>query len=199
MLVEEYIGEELLEGQYYTLANDVESKVQKGNGVRVVRDPLGPLLSREWVEDGHPVKKEMFYASGTPESVAEYRNGQLHGEKRTFTQTGEPLAIEEWVNGKLHGLATYFKNGNRYLEISYLYGQKNGIERHFIDGEIISQEITWENDLKHGQATFYMDEKPTLQWFYAGESVSRSKFDELNRLDQMISQISAEGESDLQR
>ena len=39
MLVEEYIGEELLEGQYYTLANDVESKVQKGTAYELSATP----------------------------------------------------------------------------------------------------------------------------------------------------------------
>jgi antitoxin component YwqK of YwqJK toxin-antitoxin module len=189
MMVEEFVGEELLDGQYFTASNNIESRVEKGAGLRTRRDRNGTLLAKELIEEGFAVKKETYYPNSAPESIAYYFLGNLHGEKRTFAQSGEPLSIEEWVNGQLHGKSTYFKNGNRYLEISYLYGQKNGIERHFIDGDIISQEITWENDLKHGPAVFYADGKPQQQWFYAGEPVSKRKFDEMNRLDEIISHL----------
>ena len=187
MLVEEYVGQELLEGQYFTTRNDIESRVEKGAGQRIGRDRSGTLLQKEIVEQGYTVKKETYYPNGSPETIAFYHRNNLHGEKSSFAQSGEPLSIEEWVGGQLHGKATYFKNGNRYLEISYLYGQKNGLERHYIDGEIISQEIAWENDLKHGVTVFYVDGKAEKQWFYAGESVNKRKFDHLSQLDNMLS------------
>ncbi len=189
MAVEEFVGQELLDGQYFTLANDLESRVEKGIGQATRRDRNGQLLANELFEQGYAIKKETFYPNGAPESIAYYYRNSLHGEKRTFAQSGEPLAIEEWVNGQLHGKSTYFKNGNRYLEIAYLYGQKNGIERHFIDGDMISQEITWENDLKHGPSVFYADGKPEYHWFYAGESVSKRKYDEFTDMDMVISHI----------
>ena len=187
MAVEEFVGQELLEGQYLTIVNDLESRVEKGVGEAIRRDCNGVLLARELFEEGYAVKKEAFYPNGAPESIAYYYLNSLHGEKRTFAQNGEPLAIEEWVNGQLHGKSTYFKNGNRYLEIAYLYGQKNGIERHFVDADMISQEITWENDLKHGPSVFYADGKAEYHWFYAGESVSKRKYDEMTDMDQVIS------------
>lgn len=186
MLVEDYVGVELLEGQYFSTKNELESRVEKGAGLRIHRDRIGTLLSKEIVEQGYCVKKESYYPNGSPEAIAFYHRNQLHGEKRTFAPTGEPLAIEEWVGGQLHGKSTYFKNGNRYLEISYLYGQKNGIERHYIDGEILSQEISWENDLKHGPAIFYVDGTAETQWFYAGEAVNKRKFDNLCQVDAVI-------------
>ncbi len=193
MFVEEFVGAELLEGQYFTKTNDVESRVEKGHGTRLLRDQNGTLLVREQIEEGSPVKKETFYSSCTLESVVYLYHGNLHGEKRTFAMTGEPLAIEEWVNGQLHGKSTYFKNGSRYLEVSYLYGQKNGIERHFLDGEVVSQEIAWENDKKHGASVFYADNEATDQvWFYAGEQVSKRRFNELSSMDEMISHISSD-------
>lgn len=189
MMVEEFVGEELLDGQYFTASNDLESRVEKGAGLRIRRDRSGVLLAKETIEEGYAIKKESFYPNGAPESIAYYFHETLNGEKRTFAQNGEPLAIEEWVNGQLHGKSTYFKNGNRYLEITYLHGHKNGVERHYIDGDIVSQEIAWENDQKHGQAVFYADGKPESQWFYAGELVSKRKFDELNKLDEIISHL----------
>ncbi|MES2122740.1 MAG: hypothetical protein V4492_08205 [Chlamydiota bacterium] len=186
MLVEEFAGPELLDGQYFSMSNEVESRIEKGAGLRILRDRSGALVSKEIVEQGYTVKKETHYPNGAPETIAYYHLNNLHGEKRSYAQNGEPLAIEEWVGGKLHGMATYFKNGNRYLEVSYLYGQKNGIERHYIDGDMLSQEICWENDKKHGASTFYVDGKAEKQWFYAGESVSKRRFDEYSELDHMF-------------
>jgi antitoxin component YwqK of YwqJK toxin-antitoxin module len=189
MRVEEFVGEELLEGQYFTPSNEIESRIEKGAGLRTKRDRDGTLLAKELFEEGYAIKKETFYPNGAPESIAYYFHDKLQGEKRTFAQNGEPLSIEEWVDDQLHGKATYFKNGNRYLEVSYLYGQKNGIERHYVDGDIISLEVTWVNDFKHGPSVFYAEGKPEYQWFYAGEPVSKRKFDEMGRLDEIISNL----------
>lgn len=195
MAVEEFVGKELLEGQYFTLSNELETRVEKGIGEAIRRDRSGLFLAKELFEEGYAIKKETFYPSGAPESVAYYYRNNLHGEKRTYAQNGEPLAIEEWVNGHLHGKSTYFKNGNRYLEIAYLYGQKNGIERHFVDADMISQEIMWQNDLKHGPTVFYIDGKSEYHWFYAGESVTKRKFDEMTDMDFVISHFPYNEES----
>jgi antitoxin component YwqK of YwqJK toxin-antitoxin module len=189
MLVEEFVGEELLEGQYFSVNNEPESKVEKGSGLRMRRDRNGTLLAKESISEGYATKIETFYPNGVPESIALCFRNQLQGEKRTFSQTGEPLAIEDWINGELNGKAKYFKNGNRYLEITYLHGEKNGVERHFIDGEIVSQEIPWVRNQKHGEAVFYADGKPESHWFYEGQHVSKRKFDELNKLDEIISRL----------
>lgn len=189
MYVEEFIGEELLEGQYFTLLNELESRVDKGDGLRILRDPNGVLLAKEEIQGGYALKKETFYPSGIPESIAYYYHDTLNGEKRTFAQTGEPLAIEEWVAGRLHGFSSYFKNGNLYLEIPYQHGLKHGIEKHYIDAEIVSQEVPWVYDKKHGEAVVYVNHKPESHWFYEGQAVSKRKFDELNRVDEVISQL----------
>ena len=189
MYVEEYSGNELIEGQYYTLTNEIEARVEKGRGLAIYRNEMGSLISKEIIEAGYAIKKEVFYPSGTPESVAFYHHGDLHGEKKTFAPSGEPLSLEHWVNGQLHGVASYYKNGTKYLEISYYNGEKCGVERHFIDGQVISQEIVWEADMKHGPSTFYFEGKPVeQQWFYGGKPVSKRKFDEMNLVDGLIMQ-----------
>lgn len=190
MMVEEYAGNELIEGQYFTALNEIETRVEKGDGIRISRDQTGTLLSKEVIEDGYTVKKETYYPNGAPESIAYYALGKLNGNKQKFTANGEPLALEEWVNGQLHGKATYFRNGNRYLEISYLSNQKNGTERHYTDGDLLTQEIHWENDLKHGSTIYYADSDIQQQWFYAGQLVSKNKFDLYNQKDQMAADIS---------
>ena len=103
---EEYAGQELVDAQYFTRQNEVEARVQKGKGSRVVRDLKGVLLSREDVDEGYVTKRDTFYANGAPESTAFYVRGVLHGEKKSFNETGEPLAVREYIAGKLHGKTT---------------------------------------------------------------------------------------------
>lgn len=193
LLIEEFIGEELLEGQYFTATNEIEARVEKGRGLRLHRDGNGRLLFKEDIEQGYATKSETFYANGSPESIATFKRGQLHGVKKSFASSGEPLAIEEYVDGKLHGVATYFNNGNRYLETTYQFGQKNGVEKHYVDGDLLTQEIQWENDQRHGLTLVYVDDKIEKQWYYTGEKVSHKKFDELCHLDEMVSQLSSDG------
>ncbi|MGE5196505.1 MAG: toxin-antitoxin system YwqK family antitoxin [Anaerolineae bacterium] len=186
MSIEEYADEELLEGQYFTLNNEIETRVEKGDGQRIRRNKEGVLLSKDEISRGYMVKREAFFSNGSPESVSFYARNQLHGEKKTYTEAGGPLTVEEWVNGQRHGKSTYFNNGVKYLEVSYLFGAKNGLETHFIDGEIVSQEIPWENDRRHGIAKFYIEGIAQMKFYYNGEQVSQKKYDELTYLDEMI-------------
>lgn len=189
MSIEEFAGDELLEGQYLTLNNETEARVEKGNGKRIRRDLHGLLLSKDEIAKGYVVKHEAFHPNGAPESIAYFNNKQLHGEKRLFSASGEPLVIEEWVHGQLHGKSTFFKNGTKTLEISYLNGSREGPEIHYVDGEKISQEIAWENNKKHGPALYYIDGSTETEWYYEGALVSKEKYDELSYLDSKIAQI----------
>jgi len=192
LCIEEFADDEIVEGQYFTLNNEIEARIDKGNGIRIHRDPNGTLLTRDVFEKGYMVKRDSFYPSGAPEFVAHYSQNTLQGEKRCFTENGEPLAIEEWKDGKLHGLASYFSNGVKVTEISYLDGQKNGMERHFLDGEIISQELSWENDKRHGLSIYYTDGQTRTEWYYDGKMTSQNRYEELAKLDEMISNISSD-------
>ncbi len=190
MSIEDRVGEELMEGEYFTVNNEVESKIEKGNGLRIKRDALGTLLSKDKFLRGYLVKKESFYSSGTPESVAHFQKGIPHGEKKVFAQNGEPLALEEYINGKLHGKCTYFKNGSKFHEVSYIGGRKNGKEVHYLDGEKLSQEICWNDDLQHGACTYYIEGEPRTKWYYEGQEISQKRFKEMDKLDDMIGKIS---------
>ncbi len=190
MLLEEYSGKELVDGQYLTSKNETEAQVIKGRGERVLRDRSGLLLSKEEILDGYTTKKETFYPSGSPETIAYYLKGVLHGEKKSFTATGEPLSVREYVNGNLHGKSTFFKNGVRYVETYYLDGKKNGLEVQYLDGEAIAQESLWENDHKHGPTKYFMDGTAHLEYFYDGRQISEERWKELSHIDEKISQIS---------
>jgi antitoxin component YwqK of YwqJK toxin-antitoxin module len=191
MSTEEYAGAELVEGQYFSRQNDIESRVEKGKGLRTLRDIQGILHAKEEIEQGYVVKRETFYTNGSPESISFFVKGALHGEKKSFAENGEPLAVKEYVSGKLHGKTTFYKNGVRTVEIHYLDGMKNGLEIHYMDGDIVSQEILWENDRKHGPSKYYVEGIAQVEYFYDGQSVSENRWKELNQLDQMIGQINS--------
>jgi antitoxin component YwqK of YwqJK toxin-antitoxin module len=195
MMIEDFVGNELLEGQYFTATNDIESRIEKGSGMRIVRRRDGSLLAKEDYEGGFTVKKETFHPNGVPESIATYSNGKLNGERKTFAASGEPLSVEEMIDDQLHGKATYYEKGNKCIESSYLYGQKNGIERRYVDGEILSEEISFENNQKHGPATYFIGDRPHHEYYYAGEKISKRKYIELSRLDEMITHISPDVKS----
>ncbi len=183
---EEYSKDKLVDGQYFTTDNELETRVEEGTGLRILRDATGVLTCKDIIEAGLLAKRESFYPNGSPESIATYEEGQLNGERKTFTVTGEPLALEEWIKGNLHGVSTYYKNGIKELEISYLFGKKNGWENHFLDGESISRQIAWDNDVKHGPEIFTVPDGKKIVWHYNGKEVSRNRYEEMTRLDDMI-------------
>jgi antitoxin component YwqK of YwqJK toxin-antitoxin module len=186
--VEEYEKDELIEGQYFTATNELETRVQKGNGIRIIRDASGNLFCKDIIEMGFLSKRDSFYPNGNPECIATYERGQLHGERKTFTIEGEPIALEEWIKGHLHGVSTYYKNGAKELEISYLYGKKSGWENHYIDGSTLCRQISWDQDVKHGPEIFFVSDGKKIIWNYNGREVSRNRYEEMTHLDDMITQ-----------
>lgn len=172
-------GTELVEGQYFTKAHELESRVERGRGVRTIRDNSGLLLAKEAIEGGFITEKTTFYPNGNPEMIAHFASGVLHGTKKTFSSSGEPKAIEEWSYGQLNGPSVYFKNGCKHLEISYKQGVKDGEEIHYIDGKTLSQKVSWAKDRRHGPSTHYVDGQAHTKWYYEGMLVSHDRFDEL--------------------
>jgi antitoxin component YwqK of YwqJK toxin-antitoxin module len=186
--VEEYEKEELIEGQYFNTSNEVEARVQNGSGLRIIRDTFGNLACKDNIEKGFLAKRESFYPNGNPECIATYERGQLNGERKTFTLEGEPVALEEWIKGHLHGTSTYYKNGAKELEVSYLYGKKSGWENHYIDGSTLSRQVSWDQDVKHGPEIFFVPDGKKIIWNYNGREVSRNRYEEMTHLDEMITQ-----------
>ncbi len=193
MSVEDFADDELLDGKYYTLNNEMESQVERGIGPRIRRDQHGTLLSKDHFDSGYMTQREGFFACGAPESMSHYTLNKRNGERQAFTDKGESLAVEEWVDDQLHGKATYFNNGKRQMDVFFISGARNGIETHYIDGEAIEQEIHWVFDKRHGPTKFYVgDNLAKTEWYYDGKLVTKKHFDELDKLDQMITHVPSE-------
>lgn len=187
--IEEYAGQELLEARYFNTAGDIEAKVEKGFGQIVERNAAGQLLAKKEILTGYTSFAEQYYPNGSLKESSQFKLGVLNGEKKSFAMTGEPVCVEEYVDGLLHGKTTHFRNGVKHYEVSYLFGAKNGFETHFIDGETIAHQICWESNVKHGPEVFYMASGPITHFYYQGEELSRSRYEEMIRLDEMIAQI----------
>jgi antitoxin component YwqK of YwqJK toxin-antitoxin module len=187
MSVEEKLDSSLLNGEYYTLQNELESRIENGKGIKTQRNKDGLLVCKENFEFGNCVSKESYHPNGLPDTLTYYKNGQIHGEKKSFGPAGEPLFVENYNQGKLHGISTYFQNGYKYLESPYKFGKKEGVERQFIDGETLVEETEYHAGVKHGSSTFYCDGISKSEWYYNNDFVSKAKFEELTDREKMIS------------
>lgn len=172
----------LTKGESFDLQHHRESWVDGNEGMRVVRDEYGQLVSRDTIQNGVMTYRTTYHANGAPKSISPYSNsGMVHGVLKTYLPDGEPDTVEEWVDGKQQGITIVFRNGEKYAEISYVNGVKNGLERHFLDGDLVVEEITWKDNLKHGPAMSYVGETMVSEWFYQGKPVTKGNYEILIR------------------
>lgn len=177
--VEKFDGDLLITADYYSPDNQRDSWVYEGNGERIGRDEEGNFLSLDIFHSGELVCRTFYYSNGHPSEVASYSGGQLHGERRSYYECGEPMAIEEWYEGQKCGTTTVFQNGERFSEVPYLCNKKNGIEKRYRDGKVLTQEITWYDDQMHGPTYTHTGENETMfcDWFYKGRLTTRANFE----------------------
>lgn len=186
MCIEERVDDVLIQGDYFTLQNEPESRVEDRMGTKTIRSPEGTLLAKETIENGVMVARETFHPNSIPHTFMTFYNNLLHGEKRVFGTTGEPVLVESYECGELQGPATYYQNGHKYQETAYRHDKKHGIERQYIDGETLVEETEYHEGLKHGPSIFYSDGFAKTEWYYNNEFVSKAKFDELTEREKMI-------------
>lgn len=176
---EDYHENCLLEADYYTLNNQVESRVDNGEGKKVNRDEFGQLLSTDYYEHGMIALRSIFYPNGAPKEMIPFQHGQVNGRKTTFLPGGEPRTVEEWVKDRQEGITVVFQNGEKIAEVPYFKGMKNGIEERFNDGQFIVEEITWKDGHKHGPCYTYIGEDTHIAWFFGGREVTKQQYDRL--------------------
>lgn len=183
---EEYKDDILINGQYFTTANETDSRIENGNGERTIRNQSGDLLAKEIFSNYNLTYTESYYPNNNPHETACYENGKLHGEKKVFSMSGDPLLIENYFEGKKHGPAIYYQNGYKYLETNYAMGFKEGVERRYIDGEILVEETEFKGNMKHGPSVVFCDGSAKTTWYFNAEKVSKHKFDSLIEREHFI-------------
>jgi antitoxin component YwqK of YwqJK toxin-antitoxin module len=173
-----YEENKLIDADYYTMNNQVESRINDGNGTRIIRDEFGQLLALDKFNNGELALSTTYFPNGSPKEFIPYRNGNIDGQKKLFYPGGDPQAVESWTENKREGITTVFHNGEKISEIPYFDGQKNGIEQRFKDGQFLVEEITWKHDRKHGPCYTYLGgENIRVDWYYEGKLVTKSQYD----------------------
>jgi len=181
-LIEEYRGDQLAEGEYFTTDGEIEGAVSAGNGTKVDRSCEGKLLAREQVKAGDTICRETFYPCGQIREVHSLAVGKRNGQSRRYAESGEPLVIEHWKKGVLDGLQVVFEGGQPIRQIPYIRGIRDGIELHLRPGtEEIVEEISWYNDQRHGISKTYLADQTITEWYWKGGRVTEEQFAIRNR------------------
>jgi len=175
---EMYRNDCLSRGVYYTRDNKIEATIEGGRGTKILRNENGELVGEAVIDAGKLVKETHFYPNGNPREVISYKNNQVDGTKRTYLINGEPNTIEEWRDGQLQGVTVVFKNGDKYAEIPYVMGKREGVEVRYKDGKTVAEEITWERDKIHGAYHSYFGSSVKTEWYLQGNKVSKASFEQ---------------------
>lgn len=174
-----YQDDYLTSGEYFTYDTRLESRIDHGSGIKILRQADGSLVGDAVYENGKLVKETYFHPNGNPKEMIPYnKEGMIEGVKRTYLINGEPNSIEEWSQNQLNGKTTLFKNGEKFAEVPYSWGKKEGVERRYKDGSILAEEITWEKDRIHGPHHSYFGTNTRTEWYMQGQRVTRAVFDQ---------------------
>ncbi|MEI8126025.1 MAG: hypothetical protein WCG42_09740 [Parachlamydiaceae bacterium] len=175
--IEQYQGDSLVNGEYFTSLNQRDAVVEGSQGVRLMRDDYGQLLSTDTVQNGQMTLRITYYPNGSPRETISYRNGLAEGTKRTFNPAGDPCSVEQWSNGMQNGATVLFQHGEKCAEIPYVNGDKHGTEVRYRDGQIKVQEIGWNCGKMHGSCTSYIGDVVKTDWYYKGEQTTKADYD----------------------
>jgi antitoxin component YwqK of YwqJK toxin-antitoxin module len=187
--IEEYTGDLLTEGKYYTPEHELEATVTAGCGERVKRERSGLLVSRDGINEGTIISRTTYHPNGNLHTVSHYSGQVLHGQQTKYTASGKPLMELNWNHGVLDGSKIIYRNGSVVAVIPYVNGQKHGIELHYDDLANLTAEIEWRNDQKHGTARLFSEEETETEWFFNGQSVSADKYKLLENRELIISEF----------
>jgi antitoxin component YwqK of YwqJK toxin-antitoxin module len=172
----------LVQAEYYSIDQQLESSVENGNGLRTRRDGQGQLQSVDTIQNGQMVLSTTYHPNGAPAVVTPYVNGMIEGERRIYLPGGEPAAIEKWSGNVQQGITQEFEHGEKRADIPYVNGNRHGIERRYRDdGQTIAQEIAWVQGQKHGPANSYIGNTKTTDWYFRNRQVAnKATFDMLH-------------------
>jgi antitoxin component YwqK of YwqJK toxin-antitoxin module len=180
--IEEFEEDLIIVGQYFNKQNQVESRIDNGEGTRMNRDRWGNLISSDAFKTGQMINRLVYHPNGTPKESMSYLSGKLHGAKKSYLPGGEPQRVEHYVEDVKEGLTIVYENGEKCQEIPYCNGRKNGIERHFRNGDEVVEEISWKDDKKDGPSATYVAGVRSVDWYMDGRRVTKGQYDKFKRV-----------------
>jgi len=165
----------VVNGEYFSQDNALESRVIEGEGLRIVRDAYGEHLYNEKIEEGDVVLQLSYHPNGVLKRETPYVGGEIDGIRKSYLPTGEPRTLEHFTAGAQQGLSVVYKNGTVWREVPYVRGERSGVEKVYKNGDEIVQEITWFEDKKHGPTRTYVGDHVTTKWYYMGDVMPKNK------------------------
>ncbi len=186
--IEEYQDGKLINGQYFTSLNTLESSVVEGKGIRIKRNGEGKLLNKENFANGALVSRTTFHPTGEIETISHFIDYQLNGEQKTFAINGSLVREAHWQNGQLHGKEICYQNNKKSFEVLYINGKKEGLEQEYQHNQLV-HEVPWKNGLKHGMERTRYRDYTDIQWYFDGEAVDLASFKKLKNKELMIAEL----------
>lgn len=180
------MSDALVKAEYYTPTHQTEAQVENKHGIRITRNQYGHILSKDTIDNGIMTVRTTFHYNGSTKEIVSYKDGNINGKRQTFLPDGEPNTIEDWKNGNQHGITVLFQNGEKYSETPYINGVKHGIEKRYRDGNELTQEVSWYDDMQEGPLKVYVDNVATTEWYYEGRPVSKLDYDGLIRANRKV-------------
>ena len=94
-----------------------------------------------------------FGPKGDTTLLENYKNGVLHGPKKSYNKRTKKLEKEAYyVNGLLEGnYIVYNEEGIIIQKLSYKQGKKNGVCSYYYDDGVLLRTENWEMDAKNGE------------------------------------------------
>lgn len=169
----------IMQGEYFDLTHRLDSRIDNASGFRTRRDAFGNMLGVDTVVDGEIKLTKTFHQNGAIREEIPKNKGKIEGEVKTYLQDGVPVSIETWINGQKTGVTRLFENGEMVAEVPYVNGSKEGIEKRYRNGKIVVAEMSWVDNQLHGPYISHIGEVTKMDYFYQGNSVSKSVYDKM--------------------
>lgn len=114
---------------------------------------------------------KIYYETGSPRSIMEYRSGIVYGLVITFDHSGFVMKEEHYVDGKLDGFCINYHNGGKIKSYAtYSAGLLNGKKVVNYDDGSRQEESNWSMGKKNGLTKwFYQGGKPLGEYYYTND------------------------------
>lgn len=142
---EAYVNGSLNSARYYNLSGNEISKVEKGQGYRVLFGKTNVSEMHEITDGREEGKVKVFDADGSLTKVYHIENNIKHGEEieyyplQTNKGSKQPKLAINWVEGRIQGqVKTWYQNGAQESQRQMTSNKKNGIlTGWYADGSIM--------------------------------------------------------------
>lgn len=175
--IERYTDGKLVSSECFTSLNQRDAFVENSQGIRLMRDDYGQLISTDKIENGKMVLRQTYHPNGSPKETIPYKNELVDGVKRTYQPAGEPDTIEQWVGGQQEGVSVVYQHGEKFAEVPYVNGEKNGVEYRYRDGKTKVQDVSWSSGQMHGPTTTYVGDSEKTDWYYKGKLTTKADYE----------------------